>query len=228
MSGQRESWRRLVAVVTATATCLAIVGLVAGGIWFLERARGLERTQDVRISQDPPASPASLVPTSHRAASVKRHEPAFTRTSPRIPPPVRRRIAAYEDAVAAVMSANFPFRRAVLRAAKRHEVDPHLVFAIIASESRGDPEAVSPSGAIGLMQLMPTTADELGVDPWKPEENIDGAVRYLALLLQQFGSVDLSLVAYNAGPGFAERYRQGEVDLGAETRGFIMRVAGLQ
>ncbi len=141
---------------------------------------------------------------------------------------MRRRIAAYEDAVAAVMSANFPFRRAVLRAAKRHEVDPRLVFAIIASESRGDPEAVSPSGAIGLMQLMPTTADQLGVDPWKPEENIEGAVRYLALLLQQFGSVDLSLVAYNAGPAFAERYRQGEVDLGAETRSFIMRVAGLQ
>jgi soluble lytic murein transglycosylase-like protein len=115
-----------------------------------------------------------------------------------------------------------------MRAAARHAVDPTLVLAIIASESRGDPEAVSASGAIGLMQLMPATADELGVDPWKPEENIEGAVRYLSLLLEEFKSVDLSLVAYNAGPAFADRYRQGKVDLGAETRAFIMRVAGLQ
>lgn len=127
-----------------------------------------------------------------------------------------------------VTSADFPYRRSVLRAASRHAVDPSLVFAIIASESKGDPAALSSSGAIGLMQLMPDTASELGVDPWDPEENIEGAVRYFSGLLDQFKSVDLSLVAYNAGPGFAQRYRQGEVDLGAETRAFLMRIAGLQ
>ncbi len=127
-----------------------------------------------------------------------------------------------------VTSVSYPYRASVLRAAERHAVDPSLVFAIIASESKGDPEALSPSGAIGLMQLMPDTGEELGVDPWDPEENIEGGVRYLSTLLDQFKSVDLTLVAYNAGPGFAQRYRQGQVDLGAETRAFLMRIAGLQ
>jgi soluble lytic murein transglycosylase-like protein len=112
----------------------------------------------------------------------------------------------------------------VRRIARRYSVEWRLVMAIIASESGGDPRAVSPAGAIGLMQLMPDTADLLGVNPWDPEQNVEGAVRYLSTLLTTFGSLDLSLVAYNAGPGFAQRYREGSVELGAETRAFLQRV----
>jgi soluble lytic murein transglycosylase-like protein len=112
----------------------------------------------------------------------------------------------------------------VRRIARRHSVEWKLVMAIIASESGGNAMAVSPAGAVGLMQLMPDTASALGVDPWDPEQNVEGAVRYLSSLLSTFGSVDLTLVAYNAGPGFAKRYRDGGVELCAETRAFLMRV----
>jgi soluble lytic murein transglycosylase-like protein len=112
----------------------------------------------------------------------------------------------------------------VRRIARRYSVEWKLVMAILASESGGDPRAVSPAGAVGLMQLMPGTADHLGVDPWDPEQNVEGAVRYLSMLLATFGSLDLTLVAYNAGPGFAQRYREGSVELGAETRAFLQRV----
>jgi soluble lytic murein transglycosylase-like protein len=121
----------------------------------------------------------------------------------------------------------FAYYHTVRRVAARHAVEMRLVMAIIASESGGDPEAVSPAGAIGLMQLMPETAAHLGVDPWDPEQNVEGAVRYLASLLSTFKSVDLSLIAYNAGPGFAARYRVGDVELGAETRAFLTRVGQL-
>ena len=121
----------------------------------------------------------------------------------------------------------FAYHEIVRRAAARYRVEHRLVMAIIASESGGNPEALSPAGAIGLMQLMPETAERLGVDPWDPEQNVDGAVRYLASQLSTFKSVDLSLVAYNAGPGFAEKYRRGHVELGAETRGFLIRVGQL-
>jgi len=123
-----------------------------------------------------------------------------------------------------LMSEEFAFRDVALRAAARHSVEPSLVLAIIASESGGNPAALSPAGAIGLMQLMPATANELGVDPWNPVENVEGAVRYLSSQLARFKSVELSLVAYNAGPSIAARYRVGDVGLDAETRGFIARV----
>lgn len=115
----------------------------------------------------------------------------------------------------------------VRRIARRYSVEWKLVMAIIASESGGDPAAVSPAGAVGLMQLMPDTARELGVNPWDPEQNVEGAVRYLSSLRSTFGSVDLTLVAYNAGPAFAMRYRDGAVDLDAETRAFLVRVGDL-
>jgi soluble lytic murein transglycosylase-like protein len=127
----------------------------------------------------------------------------------------------------ALSRGRFAYYDMVRRIAARHSVEMRLVMAIIASESGGDPWAISPDGAIGLMQLMPETAAHLGVDPWDPEENVEGAVRYLASLLSTFKSVDLSLVAYNAGPGFAERYKAGQVELGAETRAFITRVGQL-
>jgi hypothetical protein len=87
------------------------------------------------------------------------------------------------------------------KAATRHEVETHLVMAIIYAESRYNPNAVSHRGARGLMQLMPRTAESLGVaDSMDPVQNVDGGVRYLKWLLEHLdGDLELALAAYNAG-----------------------------
>jgi|WetSurMetagenome_2_1015567.scaffolds.fasta_scaffold00020_36 soluble lytic murein transglycosylase-like protein len=90
---------------------------------------------------------------------------------------------------------------------KKHNVDPKLVKAVIAAESGWNPSAVSPKGAVGIMQLMPRTASDMGVDNrYNPEQNIEGGVKYLRFLLNKFnGNMTLALAAYNAGPTRVER-----------------------
>jgi hypothetical protein len=94
------------------------------------------------------------------------------------------------------------------RHAAEHELDPDFVRAVIGKESEGKPGAVSPKGARGLMQLMPATAERLGVkDPHDPDQNIAGGTRYLRELLDRFdGDVPLALAGYNAGEGAVEKY----------------------
>lgn len=108
--------------------------------------------------------------------------------------------------------------------AQMHQVAAPLVRAIMHTESAFNPAARSRAGAIGLMQLMPSTARELGVNPFVPEQNIEGGVRYFAQLLRMFGGIELALVAYNAGPGFAQRYARGQTALYGETRDYVRRV----
>jgi soluble lytic murein transglycosylase-like protein len=110
------------------------------------------------------------------------------------------------------------------RYANLHQVDAAIVRAIIGAESMFNHAARSTAGAIGLMQLMPATARELGVDPNVPEQNIEGGVRYFAEQLKAFGGVELALVAYNAGPGFAQRYASGKTALYGETREYVRKV----
>ena len=86
-------------------------------------------------------------------------------------------------------------------AAEKYDLDPSLLIAMMKRESTGDEHAVSPKGAQGLLQLMPGTARDLGVDPSDPDQNIDGGARYLAQQIERFGSVAKGLAAYNAGPG---------------------------
>ncbi len=110
--------------------------------------------------------------------------------------------------------------------AAANSLEPDLVRAVIRAESAYDPAAVSPKGAIGLMQLMPTTAALLDVDPWDPEANVAGGTRYLRGLLDRFGGdMELALAGYNAGPEAVEHY-QG-VPPYAETRGYVARVLSL-
>ena len=91
-------------------------------------------------------------------------------------------------------------------AAQTHGVDPSLVLAVIWVESRGRSEAVSPVGARGLMQLMPQTAKDLGVDPTNPVQNVDGGVRYLKRMLAKYGDNErAALAAYNWGTGNVDR-----------------------
>ena len=107
-------------------------------------------------------------------------------------------------------------------AAARHGVDPALLGALVWTESSFDPGAVSPAGAIGLGQLLPGTAAELGVDPRDPEANVDGAARYLRQQLDRFGDTRLALAAYNAGPGRVAA--AGGVPDIPETTAYVARV----
>lgn len=111
------------------------------------------------------------------------------------------------------------------RHARARGLDPRLVQAIIQAESSYDARAVSRKGAIGLMQLMPETARELGVDPWDPEQNLRGGTLYLRQLLDSFGGdLRLALAGYNAGPGAVRRY--GGIPPYRETTDYISRVLG--
>jgi soluble lytic murein transglycosylase-like protein len=115
----------------------------------------------------------------------------------------------------------------IQEAAHRHDVDPNLVRALIKVESNFNARAVSPKGAVGLMQLMPSTARTLNVsNPFDPQQNVDAGVRHLKHLLQDFnGDVKLSLAAYNAGAGAVTR--ANGVPRYAETRKYVKRITTL-
>lgn len=110
--------------------------------------------------------------------------------------------------------------------AKKHNVDPKLVKSVIHAESNWNHRAVSPKGAMGLMQLMPQTADLMGVNnPFDPEQNIEGGVKYLRYLLTKFqGNLTMAIAAYNAGPKTVER--KGGVPAIPETVTYVQRVIG--
>ena len=110
------------------------------------------------------------------------------------------------------------------KAARKYNVDKSLIAGIVRAESAFQPDAVSAAGAQGLMQLMPGTARELGVDdPFDIQQNIDGGVRYFRQMMDRFdGDVKLALAAYNAGPGTVRRY--DGIPPYAETRHYVAKV----
>lgn len=131
-----------------------------------------------------------------------------------VPPPgmtIHPRVRAWEPVVAPI--------------AARYGLDTELILRVIEAESGGDPRAVSPKGAMGLMQLMPETARALGVsDPFDPQQNLEGGIRYLSHLMRRFGDARLALAAYNAGPGTVARY--GGVPPFPETQRYLEKVLG--
>lgn len=118
-----------------------------------------------------------------------------------------------------------PFDQFITKAADEHQLDPALIRAVIHAESSFRPSVVSRKGAVGLMQLMPATAKQLGVsDASAPEQNIAAGSRYLAGLLKQHnGELPLALAAYNAGSSNVRRYNG--IPPFAETKAYVERVA---
>lgn len=131
-----------------------------------------------------------------------------------------RPISAAASRASTDADGTFASRRPADLAAARHGLSVKLVEAVAWRESRFDAHAVSPKGAVGLMQLMPGTARDLGVDPRDPVANLEGGSTYLARSMQEFGGdVTLALAAYNAGPAAVKRY--AGVPPFPETRAFV-------
>ena len=116
-----------------------------------------------------------------------------------------------------------PIYRSIMeRAGQRYEISLDLLDVVARQESNYDPRALSPKGAIGIMQLMPATARALGVNPYDAEQNIFGGAIYLRHLLNANGGrIDFALSAYNAGQGIIARY--GGIPPIKETRAYLLR-----
>ncbi len=117
------------------------------------------------------------------------------------------------------------YRAQARSAAVKHGIDPEVFARLVDQESKFNPKAVSPKGAIGLGQLMPDTAAELGVDPTDPAQNLEGSARYLRQQLDRFGGdYPTALAAYNAGPSAVARY--GGVPPFKETQNYVQKIGG--
>ena len=159
---------------------------------------------------DAPAGYAPVSDSKRRLSSMKGFYPG------------KNSFAVPKGAGSAVRSSDYG--KAIKSACRRYTVDPALVRAVIMAESNFNPAAVSPKGAMGLMQLMPDTARDMGVsDPFDPVENIHGGVGYLSrLLTNQNGDLIRALAAYNAGPTRVMTY--GGIPPFRETWNYVKRV----
>ena len=173
------------------------------------------------IADSEPEATAHLktVETAFEAAGIKpESEPAPKPVISSLPnePSSQTRLAP--------ISENDILERSIHKAAQKYNLPPALIKAVIKAESNFDANAVSSAGAQGLMQLMPATAEELGVkNSFDIEQNIDGGSHYLRKMLDQFGgNTKLALAAYNAGPGTVEKFK-GNVPY-TETRNYVKRV----
>lgn len=201
----------------------AIGGTVAAGFFAPEQGTGM-----IRRSVALAALPAALVAAAPARADVMEvgpagytwlngpaaHRPDTAPPNAPTPPPQPARgfgpqqWSAHLDTLAA-----------------RYDLSPALIEAVVWQESRWHPDAVSPAGALGLAQLMPGTARQLGVDPRDPAANLEGGARYLRMQLDAFGGdIEKALAAYNAGP--ARVQRAGQVPRIRETRNYVVSVLG--
>jgi peptidoglycan DL-endopeptidase CwlO len=169
-----------------------------------------------------------MIDAPHTGSSVGIHKLWGTPSAIRRPAPDPTAGPAAGPATGPARAASIgPYGDLFATAGARYGVDPALLSAIARTESDYNPGAVSSAGAQGLMQLMPGTASQLGVNPYDPTQAVDGAARMMRDLLQQFnGRQDLAVAAYNAGPGAVRRY--GGIPPYAETQSYVTKVLAAQ
>lgn len=171
------------------------------------------------------AGDGTMVVAPHRGDVVKIQKVDFDRITAarRVTggAPIRAASAGDLD-VSKLPAAARPYADMIERAAAKAGIDPKLLAALAWSESNFRPDAVSSAGAIGMTQLMPATAQGMGVDPRDPEQNLEGGARYLKVQLDRFGRTDHALAAYNAGPTAVRK--AGGIPPYAETQGFVQKV----
>lgn len=165
---------------------------------------------------------AAVRAPSRAAASPQRVSPAIARVAPTREDPMARRHRPK------FWTVRTPYDHLIKAVAKRHDVDPALVKAMVQAESAFNPDAVSSSGARGLMQVLPETASRFSVrNLTDPRQNLKAGVSYLKQLIQLFdGNVIMAVAAYNAGPDQVRRYH-GVPPYG-ETRRYLTKVMGLR
>jgi len=144
----------------------------------------------------------------------------------RLAPP-EEAIAVEAASTAASVPPEWAYEPLIQEAAAMYRLDPSLIRAVMRVESAFDPQALSPVGAQGLMQLMPEVAEELGVkDVFDPRENVFGGAKYLRWLLDRHhGQVDLALASYNAGPTIVDRYHG--IPPFPETQNYVKAITSL-
>ena len=160
--------------------------LLEGFMAELNRLRSLQRKQDAQeFRLDTAETPASRSPTR--------------------PPPRPTTTAAVPTGESVALTGDV-YRDTAVMLAERYGLPPNVFVSLIQNESSYNPNARSPKGAIGLAQLMPGTARDLGVDPTDWRQNLEGGARYLRQQWDEFGSLPLALAAYNAGPGNVRKH----------------------
>jgi soluble lytic murein transglycosylase-like protein len=195
-----------------TAVVLLALGIATASANYEHKAR-LEAEQAANPAPQPDSPESPAVQTAGLSAGLAPNPELLSqvREQTNQKPLFDKKSAAYEAMIE--------------DAARLHRISPALVKAVIQAESKFDTRAVSSHGAVGLMQILPSTARSMGVSsPHEPAANITAGVRYLRLLLDQFGDDEyLALAAYNCGPEAIKRYG-GKMPPFSETRSFVTQV----
>ncbi len=220
--------RRLLAGLVPAVLAL-LSGPVQADIYAFVDSNGVRHLSNVpndpryKLVMRTPAYSKSSAQSASSFAPSNLYSPGVASLMPRnyTPPPgsVRR--------LSRVNEANRQrFTPDINRIANQHRLDPALMHAVISAESAYNPWAVSPKGAMGLMQLMPGTAERFGVNnPYDPIANMNGGARYLRWLLNKFNDPRLAVAAYNAGEGAVQKYGN-QIPPYKETQTYVVRVMG--
>jgi soluble lytic murein transglycosylase-like protein len=244
-------------MLTASTAIATSFSPLTARVWAAEgdspSTRGITTTQEggrkVYINEDGPAKAAAPAPQPKRSSLVYwsskenrwKPVPSNKTASMQAARSAAAEVSGYfrressQSANARIIAANARGHQAspdeidasIVMAAARHNVDPNLVRAVVKVESNFNSNAVSRKGAMGLMQLMPSTARSLNVkNPFDPQQNVDAGVRHLKRLLENYGGdVNLTLAAYNAGSGAVAR--SSGVPRFAETQNYVRRITNL-
>lgn len=190
---------RIAALITTAVVCVA-APLSAAGKFVASDVRGAAIAKPGKI----------VISNDKKAITVVQHDGDLKKTLLRLKSVQRRyNASAFNSNVSVGVEVPRELALVIEEASRAHGIDPRLVTAVARRESHFKPAAVSRVGASGVMQLMPATARYLGVtDIFDVRQNVYGGTKYLRMLLDTFsGDIDLTLAAYNAGPGAVEKYR---------------------